>query len=104
MKKIIFGISGMHCASCVILNEQAIKSVKGVKSASVNFASRQAAVEFDETLAGEKEIFAAVEKGGYKAEMLGDPAHRHESEKKEVEIGGGFLEVDRSNKATLLID
>jgi len=86
MKKITFGISGMHCASCVILNEQAIKSVKGVKSASVNFASRQAAVEFDETLAGEKEIFAAVEKGGYKAEMLGDPAHRHESEKKEVEI------------------
>ena len=86
MKKITFGISGMHCASCVILNEQAIKSVKGVKSASVNFASRQAAVEFDETLAGEKEIFAAVEKGGYKAEMLGDSAHRHESEKKEVEI------------------
>jgi len=84
MKKIIFGISGMHCASCVVLNEQAIKSVKGVKSASVSFASRQAAVEFDETMAGEKEIFEAVEKGGYKAEMNMDSDHRHMSEQKEV--------------------
>ena len=76
----------MHCASCVILNEQAIKSVKGVQSASVSFASRQAAVEFDETLANEKEIFAAVEKGGYKAEMNMDSDHRHMNEQKEVEI------------------
>ncbi|OGF62704.1 hypothetical protein A2662_02090 [Candidatus Giovannonibacteria bacterium RIFCSPHIGHO2_01_FULL_45_33] len=27
-----------------------------------------------------------------------------EGGKKEIEVGGGFLEVDRSNKATLLID
>ncbi len=84
MKKITFGISGMHCASCVILNEQAIKSVKGVQSASVSFGTRQAAVEFDETMADEKEIFAAVEKGGYKAEMNMDSEHRHMNEQKEV--------------------
>jgi len=84
MKKITFGIVGMHCASCVILNEQAIKSVKGVQNASVNFASRHAAVEFDETMANEKEIFDAVAKNGYKAEMLGDSMHQHMSQQKEV--------------------
>ncbi len=86
MKKIIFSISGMHCASCVTLNEQAMNSIKGVKNASVNFASRQAAVEFDETVATEKEIFEAVEKNGYKAAPLEDSAHRQKSEQKEVAI------------------
>lgn len=65
MKKITFGIEGMHCASCVTLNEQAIKKIAGVREASVNFAARQAAVAFDEAATNEKEIFAAVEGNGY---------------------------------------
>ncbi|MDE2019470.1 MAG: heavy metal translocating P-type ATPase [Patescibacteria group bacterium] len=83
MKKIIFGIGGMHCASCVLLNEQAIKSVPGVKDAAVNFAMRNASVEFDETKTDEHAIHAAVEQGGYKVET-GDGPMQHEHAKREM--------------------
>jgi len=87
MKKITFGIGGMHCASCVLLNEQAIKEVKGVQDASVNFALRQASVSFDEAVTNEKEIYAAVTGGGYRVEDMSGMDHsmRHANEKKEVE-------------------
>lgn len=83
MKKIKFGIGGMHCASCVLLNEQAIKSVPGVKDASVNFAMRSASVEFDEARTDERAIHAAVERGGYRVEM-GDLAAQHEHARREL--------------------
>lgn len=65
MKTITFPISGMHCASCVILNEDFLKKVKGVTEASVNFALKQATVIFDETLASEHDLHEAVHKAGY---------------------------------------
>jgi heavy metal translocating P-type ATPase len=84
MKKINFGIMGMHCASCVTLNEQSIKEVKGVKDASVNFAMRSAAVEFDESMTNEHEIHAAVEQNGYKVDLEKDPMMKMEHEHDEV--------------------
>jgi len=86
-KKITFGIGGMHCASCVLLNEQAIKEVKGVQDASVNFALRQASVSFDETVTNEKTIHEAVVSAGYRVEDMSGMDHtmRHANEKKEVE-------------------
>ena len=47
-KKSIFPVSGMTCASCVARVEQALLSVPGVISASVNLASEKATVEFIE--------------------------------------------------------
>ncbi len=87
IKKITFGIGGMHCASCVLLNEQAIKEVKGVQDASVNFALRQARVSFDEAVTNEKAIHDAVISGGYRVEDMSGMDHsmRHANEKKEVE-------------------
>lgn len=84
MKTITFGIGGMHCASCVLLNEQAIKEVKGVKDASVNFALRKASVTFDESATNEMEIHMAVEKGGYRVEDMADGSMRHDHEMREV--------------------
>jgi heavy metal translocating P-type ATPase len=84
MKKINFGIVGMHCASCVTLNEQSIKELKGVKSASVNFAMRSAAVDFDESVTNENEIHASVEKNGYKVDHETDPVMKMEHEHDEV--------------------
>jgi Cu+-exporting ATPase len=45
-KKSIFPVSGMTCASCVSRVEQALSSVPGVVSASVNLASEKATVEY----------------------------------------------------------
>src|ERR1035441_7737557 len=84
MKTITFGIGGMPCASCVVLNEQAIKGVKGVKDASVNFALRKASVTFDESATNEMEIHMAVEKGGYRVEDMADGSMRHDHEMREV--------------------
>lgn len=61
-----FTIVGMHCASCAIRNERALKKVKGVANASVNFGTHSATVEYDPALTGEEALFAAVVKNGYK--------------------------------------
>ncbi|MBI3250821.1 MAG: heavy metal translocating P-type ATPase [Candidatus Andersenbacteria bacterium] len=61
-----FTIVGMHCASCVARNERSLKKVKGVKDATVNFASHSATVEYDESLVTDKTLFEAIIKNGYK--------------------------------------
>jgi Cu+-exporting ATPase len=66
MKTTTFNIVGMHCASCVALNEGSLKKIKGVKDASVNFGTHSATVEFDESLVSEKSLHEAVIKNGYK--------------------------------------
>jgi Cu+-exporting ATPase len=62
-------ISGMTCASCVARVEKAIKTVPGVRDASVNLATERAAVQ------GEgldlQAILAAVEQAGYAARPTG---------------------------------
>jgi Cu+-exporting ATPase len=45
-KKSIYPVSGMTCASCVARVEEALKSVPGVISVSVNLASEKASVEY----------------------------------------------------------
>lgn len=66
MKTTTFNIVGMHCASCVALNEGSLKKIQGVKDASVNFGTHSATVEFDETMVSEKSLHEAVIKNGYK--------------------------------------
>jgi len=67
MKKVIIPISGMHCASCAHKIESSLKKLNGVISASVNFATEKAIVEFDESVISIEEIYSAIERIGYKA-------------------------------------
>ena len=76
MKTKTFNIVGMHCASCVTLNERALKKVKGVKDASVNFGTHSATVEYDENQASEKMLHDAVIKNGYKV-LAEESMHEH---------------------------
>ncbi|MBI4098780.1 MAG: copper-translocating P-type ATPase [Candidatus Magasanikbacteria bacterium] len=76
MKTTTFGIKGMHCASCVVRNERALKKVPGVTDASVNFALKQATVTYDEQKASHEEMAKAVKSIGYEADM---PAGHHAS-------------------------
>ena len=74
-QKSIFPVGGMTCASCVARVEQALKSVPGVVSASVNLASEKATVEYLEgTLVAD--LRRAVKDAGYElgseAETLED--------------------------------
>ncbi len=69
-RKFIFPVTGMTCASCVARVEEALKSVPGVVSASVNLASEKATVEYLDgvEVAG---LRRAVKDAGYE---LGDEA------------------------------
>ncbi|MBE0520780.1 MAG: copper-translocating P-type ATPase [Candidatus Methanoperedenaceae archaeon] len=46
--KKIYTVEGMNCVSCSGSIENSVKKVKGVKSASVNFAAKKLYVEYDE--------------------------------------------------------
>ena len=63
--KISISISGMTCASCVLAIENALKSFKGVISASVNYASEKAVVEYDPAITDITAIEKVIEATGY---------------------------------------
>jgi Cu+-exporting ATPase len=58
-------IMGMTCATCVETNEEALESVPGVLSASVNFATDEATVEFNPEQASLTDMYDAIEDAGY---------------------------------------
>ncbi|QQR60472.1 cation-translocating P-type ATPase [Candidatus Uhrbacteria bacterium] len=59
-------ILGMHCASCALTTEQALKKVPGVIEARVNYASERASIEHGEHVHLET-LVNAVRDNGYDA-------------------------------------
>jgi P-type Cu+ transporter len=71
-------ISGMTCASCANRIERKLNKLDGV-TASVNYATEQAAVDFDAAAVAPEELVAAVEAAGYQAVLpSAQPARREE--------------------------
>lgn len=66
MKKIIFKIKGMHCASCALKIESEVKKIPGVNSSVVNFATGQMVVKA-ENIVSENNIVNVIESLGYEA-------------------------------------
>lgn len=100
MKKITFSIQGMHCASCVVKNENALKKVSGVAEASVNFPLKQATVMFDETKADEHALHQAVRAIGYKP-VAGTPSgHDHENGGHGTQESGDVGHLHRAETAS----
>ncbi len=64
-KRYSLTVEGMHCAACAETVAKALKSVKGVKNATVNFATERALVEIDDST-NFRELVTAVENAGYK--------------------------------------
>lgn len=65
MKKTVCKVRGMSCAACSAAVEKTLKGQKGVLSASVNLASEEAGIEFDENIVSENDLSEAVHKAGY---------------------------------------
>lgn len=76
-----FPIKGMHCASCVRLNERALKKVPGVKDAVVNYATEKATITFDEALCQEEDLAKAVAAVGYQLGTTSEPSDFQKLEK-----------------------
>src|SRR3989338_4478501 len=66
MKKEVFKIRGMHCASCAMTIEKAVLKLPGVKIAQVNFAAETLLAEFDENQVLPKDLREAANSVGYK--------------------------------------
>jgi Cu+-exporting ATPase len=65
-RKVEFAVTGMTCANCAANIERALnKKVSGVVSASVNFASERAAVEYIPGVATLQDMAKAIEAAGY---------------------------------------
>lgn len=58
-------VSGMHCATCAVTIEKALKSVEGVSGARVNFAGDKATVEYDPDTVKLADLEKAVMDAGY---------------------------------------
>src|SRR2546421_3969026 len=63
----LLALEGMTCASCAMRIEKGLKKVPGVKEASVNVATEQAAVVYDPVQADVQHMVRSVEAVGYKA-------------------------------------
>ena len=66
MKKEMYKIQGMHCASCAMTIEKAVLKLPGVKIAQVNFAAETLLAEFDENQVLPKDLREAANSVGYK--------------------------------------
>ncbi|MFH1056629.1 MAG: heavy metal translocating P-type ATPase [Candidatus Micrarchaeota archaeon] len=101
MKKTVFDIGGMHCASCAVLIKRRLEKTQGVKIANVNYATEKATVDFDESKCNETRIVQAIGQAGYKAfprsdahagmqhaqnAPMGTPRHDHAAMLKEQEM------------------
>jgi P-type Cu+ transporter len=63
--ELTISIGGMHCATCALAVQDAVRAVPGVVDAKVNFALGKASVEYDSSEASLAELKAAVEGAGY---------------------------------------
>ena len=61
----MFPIRGMHCASCSLTIERALKKIDGVESVDVSYGTEKAKVKFDESRTNISKMTAAIEPLGY---------------------------------------
>jgi len=80
-------VGGMHCATCALTIEDALREVQGVKDAKVNFALGKASVDYDSSVASEAQLRKAVEEAGYKVLEVQGVLAEQIARKKELEEG-----------------
>ena len=63
-RSMILSVEGMTCASCAARIERKLKTVAGVETATVNFASQKAYIRYNEMLKDPTLLQVAVESAG----------------------------------------
>lgn len=84
VKKAEINVEGMHCGSCATLISRALQRTPGVLSANVNYASRKARVEFDESQLDEQRLIDLIASKGYGAKIGVDPDSERRIREKEI--------------------
>jgi len=65
VREIVIKIEGMSCASCAMRIEKTLRSLNGVKSATVNFAMETATVKYDPDMVSILDLRKAITDLGY---------------------------------------
>ncbi|MCX6751223.1 MAG: copper-translocating P-type ATPase [Candidatus Nomurabacteria bacterium] len=91
MKKETYKIQGMHCASCVATIEKVLSKTNGIHSASVNYATESALIEFDENIISESGLEKVVDEVGY--HLVISNSARINSPKKDEIISSGNVKT-----------
>jgi copper chaperone len=66
-----FAVSGMHCASCGLLIDDAVEELEGVERCETDIRRGRTVVLADPAVATVDDIVAAVAAAGYQAEPVG---------------------------------
>ena len=88
MSHLDLGVTGMTCTSCSSRVERKLNKLEGV-SASVNFATEAAAIEYDSQTVSPQELISVVEAAGYGAFDMA--AAKTEEPQAEKNSDGGLL-------------
>jgi len=67
--KVVIGVKGMSCASCVARVERALRKQPGVAEASVNLPLERASVEYDPAEGDVDDLLESIRKAGYEPEV-----------------------------------
>ena len=73
-------VEGMHCGSCALHVEKALRSVPGVKQATVNGATHRAEVVWSADAVKPSQWLQALQDAGYSAVPANDHVARHEGQ------------------------
>ena len=79
-------LEGMTCGSCVLGIEKALNKASGVLSATVNFSSSRASVDYSPEQIQVPQLLAAVRKIGYDAEEVKEGSHFEIERKRKKEL------------------
>ncbi len=81
IEEVRFQIGGMSCASCAMTLENVLKRCEGVTSVHVNFATREARVQYQVGVLREEQLTQKVRDAGYDAHRAASqPSHVKEHE------------------------
>jgi Cu+-exporting ATPase len=98
MKKTTQKVEGLHCYSCVLEIENALKSLKGVVLAKVDYTNEELQLQYEESQISIEEISTQLNQIGYRLTSAEEVHHFIHKEKKRVWIVFGltlpiFLEM-----------
>jgi len=69
MKHITLNIEGMHCGSCSTSIELMLSNTSGINSVKVDFNSKKADIDFDETKITEQAVISSIGEVGFQASI-----------------------------------
>ena len=68
----VFAVSGMHCASCGMLIDEAVEELDGVASCTTDVRRGRTTVRLDPARTSSSAVLAAISAAGYTAAPLAD--------------------------------